>query len=81
MSDISCPVSKTIHSLEKAVDAARFKHPKNRRMASEVLELLEDLAWGRGGEQHVPAIESMVSEMIANAVDAEARSAADEIQA
>lgn len=79
MSRKPCPVNDSVISLEGFIETGRFKHPKNRLMAEEVFELLEDLAWGRGGKQHVPAIESLLEKMKLLAVDNEAETAADSI--
>ena len=63
MANQSCPVNDTIALLKNAIADGSFKIPKTHRIASEVLDLMEDLAWGRGGEEHVPALETLVEEL------------------
>ena len=58
-----CPVTDTISALEKTIESGRLAHPRTRRIAEEVHELLEDVAWGRAGEEHLPAIESLADEL------------------
>lgn len=76
MSEKPCPVNDSITALQDYIKTGRFKHPKNRLMADEVLDLLEDLAWGRGSREHVPAIDSLLKKMKTYAVDDKAESAA-----
>ena len=38
----------------------RLDNPRSRRSAEEILDLLQDVAWGRAGTDHLPAIESSV---------------------
>ena len=61
--DQSCPVTDTISTLEETIESGRLTHPKTRRIAEEVHELLEDVAWGRAGEEHLPAIDSLAGEL------------------
>ncbi len=80
MAKQSCPVNTTIVFLEEAISTGRFKIPKTRRIASEVMELMKDLAWGRGGEEHVPALESRAAELCASASDQDAKKAAEKVR-
>ena len=59
-----CPVNKSIDSLKNVIESGRLTHPKSRRIAEEILRLLEDIALGRAGEEHIPAIESLAGEMV-----------------
>lgn len=52
-----CPVAGTLTRLEDALTAGRIGHPRSRRVAEELHELLDDVAWGRAGDEHIPAIE------------------------
>jgi NADPH-dependent glutamate synthase beta subunit-like oxidoreductase/ferredoxin len=61
--DQTCPVTDTISALEATIESGRLTHPRTRRIAEEVHELLEDVAWGRAGEEHLPAIESLAGEL------------------
>jgi len=80
MAKQNCPVNDTIAFLGKAIASGRFKIPKTRRIASEVMELMEDLAWGRGGHDHVPVLESRADELLESASDADAKQAAEEVR-
>ena len=80
MAKQNCPVNDTIAFLGKAIASGRFKIPKTRRIASEVMELMEDLAWGRGGHDHVPVLESRAEELLSNASDADAKQAAEDVR-
>ncbi len=59
-----CPVNHTIVKLKEIIDAGRLKDPKCKRIAEEALQLLNDIAWGRAGEQHLASIESLSQELI-----------------
>jgi NADPH-dependent glutamate synthase beta subunit-like oxidoreductase len=63
MSDNTCPVNNTIVRLAETIRSGRLIHPKNRRMAEEILKLLEDIAWGRAGDEHLPVIDSLSQEL------------------
>ena len=58
-----CPVSNTIIKLNEIVKSGRLKIPNSRRTAEEILELLNDISWGRAGDQHIPAISSLSHEL------------------
>ncbi|MDM8548597.1 FAD-dependent oxidoreductase [Desulfobacterales bacterium HSG2] len=64
MSDTTCPVNHTIIKLKDIIHSGGLTHPKVRRMAEEILELLEDVAWGRAGNDHLDAIKSLAREMM-----------------
>ncbi|MCU0600184.1 MAG: NAD(P)-binding protein [Desulfobacterales bacterium] len=80
MSIQCCPVHTTLFFLKEAIDDGRFKFPKTRRIASEIMELMEDLARGRGGPDHVPALISLTADLVANASDHESRTDAAQVQ-
>ena len=64
MADTTCPVNNSILVLRDTIQSGRISHPRSRRMAEEILELLNDIAWGRAGEEHIPAIESLFNELV-----------------
>ena len=64
MPDTSCPVSNTTIKLDEMINSGRLVNPKSRRIAEELLELINDVAWGRAGGDHVPAIESLTQELV-----------------
>ncbi len=63
MPEKSCPINRTIHRLREVVDSGRLAHPRSRRLAEEILALLGDIAWGRAGTDHLPAVESLCDEL------------------
>ena len=67
MSHEPCPVSTTLQSLTHTFDTGRFVRPKTRRIAEEILQLLEDIARGRAGDEHIPAVESLADDLIREA--------------
>ena len=73
MSKTSCPVNNTVLQLEETIASGRLKDPKCRRIAEELLELLDDIAWGRSGGDHLPAIKSLSKELIDDGPDAACR--------
>ncbi len=60
----SCPVSNTMTRLEETLNSNRLTNPKSRRIAEELHELFYDIAWGRAGDDHLPAVESLAQELI-----------------
>jgi hypothetical protein len=64
-----CPVNETIKGLEKSIESGALKDPRLRRIGEEILELLQDVAWGRAGNDHVPAIKDLSQTIIADAPD------------
>lgn len=63
----ACPVYDVIVLLTAALAENRFAVPKIRRMAEEALTILADVAGGRAGDSHYPALVSLVAEMAENA--------------
>jgi len=59
MPEKTCPVSELIVRLSSAIDSGRLTDPRSRRRAEDILALLQDVAWGRGASEHLPAIESL----------------------
>ena len=59
----SCPLNSTITKLRDIIQSGRLIHPRSRRIAEEILELMNDIAWGRAGDKHLPAIESLADEL------------------
>jgi len=62
-----CPVSETIARLQESIESGQLKNPRNRRIAEEILELVEDIAWGGASEQHLPTVQSLARELEAGA--------------
>lgn len=55
----ACEISKTIAKLKEIISSGRLTHPRCRFRAEELLQLLEDVSWGRGGQDHYEAMESL----------------------
>lgn len=68
-----CPVNETIIGLEKSIESGALKDPRLRRIGEEILELIQDVAWGRAGREHVPAIKDLAQTIIDDATDNEAK--------
>ncbi len=65
----TCPVKKTISTLEVDIDSGKLKVPRSRRIAEEILQLLRDISSGVAGEEHIPAITELASELLDRASD------------
>lgn len=60
----ACPVNDAVTRLNEALGSSRIVHPRSRRIAEEILELLNDVAWGRAGKDHIPAIQDLAAELV-----------------
>ena len=58
-----CPVSESIRFIDDLIGAGGLTHPRSRRIAEDIHNLLEDVAWGRAGEAHLPAVDRLVKEL------------------
>ncbi len=56
-----CPVNKMITDLDEII--LSLSHPRTRYFAEEILILIQDIAHGRAGDEHIPAIESLAQEL------------------
>lgn len=70
MATFQCPVHRTIVGLKDVLTSNRLVDPYFRRIAEEILQLLEDIAWGRAGDAHLPAIGKWIGEMCDKGPDA-----------
>jgi NADPH-dependent glutamate synthase beta subunit-like oxidoreductase len=68
-----CPVNETIKVLEKSIESGALKDPRLRRIGEEILELMQDVAWGRAGKDHIPAIHDLSQTISEDARDNEAK--------
>ncbi len=64
MASQSCPVKETIVRLDGVINSGRLDSPKTRRIAEEVLALLQDVAWGRAGDAHLPALRDLTRQLL-----------------
>ena len=64
-----CPVADTISWLSDIISSGDLKNARCRQRAEEILELLEDISSGRGGERHFPAIQSISTSLAKESPD------------
>ena len=64
-----CPVADTISWLSDIISSGDLKNARCRQRAEEILELLEDISSGRGGEKHLPAIQSISTSLVEESPD------------
>lgn len=63
MSEAACKVNQTISGLRGTIESGSIATPRSRRIAEEILDLLCDVARGRAGADHLPAIASLSDEL------------------
>ena len=56
MAETICAVQGTFNRINTLLASDRITHPKTRRIAEEILALVGDIAVGRAGEEHLPAV-------------------------
>jgi len=66
----TCPVSQSITQLDETLNSSRLKNPKSRRIVEELRRLLNDIAWGRAGEEHLAFVQSLSQALIDEGPDA-----------
>ncbi|MFO7713219.1 FAD-dependent oxidoreductase [Desulfosarcina sp.] len=71
MSNSQCPVTESIQFIDEIIGSGGLKQPKSRRIAEEIHSLLEDVAWGRAGEDHLPAVHGLIGELFQEAAEPE----------
>lgn len=76
-----CPVNDTLRRLDNDIAAGTLSHPKSRRIAVEIRDLVNDVAWGRAGADHLPAIDALTGELEADPNTAPARDLGARIRA
>lgn len=80
MSDTRCPVDSALAELSEDIETGIFSHPRSRRIGEEIRDLLQDIAWGRAGDDHLPAIFELVDELSHEQTDHRAEEIARRIQ-
>ncbi len=80
MSPKQCPVNSTLTALKAKLDNHELQHPRSRRLGEEIYTLLLDIASGRAGDKHLPAIDARIREMEGFAEDPEGIKAAQWIE-
>ncbi len=63
MPENGCPVNAAIADLDHIIHSGFLKNPKSRRRAEEILLLMQDVAWGRAGKDHLPSLKNLVNEL------------------
>lgn len=77
MPETVCPVNSAIAEFKQTIESGQLSHPRCRRIAEDILQLLVDIAWGRAGQEHLSALESLTAELAgAPADDSALKSAA-----
>ncbi|MDD3991553.1 MAG: FAD-dependent oxidoreductase, partial [Desulfobacteraceae bacterium] len=66
MSEPQCPVRSTIDQIDRICQSNALDNPKSRRITEEILELLNDVAWGRAGSEHLPSLKTLGEELAAH---------------
>lgn len=64
MSNPICEVTNTIRQLADAIASGRLTYPRCRQRAEEILKLMGDVSWGRGGPEHFGAMESLATALV-----------------
>lgn len=71
MTNPSCEVTATLTFLFEAIESGRLVHPRCRQRAEELVRLLGDVSWGRGGPEHCAAMESLARALVEEGPDDE----------
>jgi NADPH-dependent glutamate synthase beta subunit-like oxidoreductase len=62
MAEKTCPVRKSILYLSQQINSGCLTDPKGRRISEQILLLIEEIAEGAAGNDHLSAIDSLVEE-------------------
>lgn len=65
-----CAVHSAIVQLKETLSTNRLVDPYCRRLAEEILVLMEDIAWGRAGDDHLSAIQELARELTGKQAEA-----------
>ncbi|MEW5724970.1 MAG: FAD-dependent oxidoreductase [Thermodesulfobacteriota bacterium] len=79
MNAAECSVKKAADHIRELLDSGRPANAWSRQRAVEALRLLEDVAWGRGGPDHLPALDGLARVMSQDSPDDEGRRAGKEL--
>ena len=64
MANNKCPVTESIHFIDDIISSGGLSHPRSRRIAEEIHSLLDDVAWGRAGDDHLPAVRELIKDLL-----------------
>ncbi|MGD9043567.1 MAG: FAD-dependent oxidoreductase [Desulfobacterales bacterium] len=59
------------------IDSGRLKTPRNRWIAEEIRTLINDIAWGNAGAEHLPAVDAKLQQLKAECTDDACREVAE----
>jgi NADPH-dependent glutamate synthase beta subunit-like oxidoreductase/ferredoxin len=68
---IHCPVHAAYKELSTLLENAPGLHPRSRRLVEEIATLVRDIASGRAGREHLPAIRQRLSELPSGDADSQ----------
>mgnify|MGYP001814090280 FL=1 len=71
MSVSQCPVTESILFIDDVIGKGGLTHPRSRRIAEEIHSLLDDVAWGRAGDDHLPAVLALIQDLLQDANEPE----------
>ncbi len=80
MAQTGCPVNETIAQIKGLIESNQLIHPRARRIAEEILDLLNDTAWGRAGKEHIPAIHVLAKELMTGSFSEAGREAGQMVE-
>jgi len=80
MSVSQCPVTESIHFIDEVIRKGGLKSPRSRRIAEEIHSLLDDVAWGRAGNDHMPAVQTLIKDLLGDADEPEGHRLATQLQ-
>jgi hypothetical protein len=60
MAKQTCPVRQTVVWLSERILSGILTDPKGRRISEQLLELIEEIAEGAAGPQHLDAIDELI---------------------
>jgi NADPH-dependent glutamate synthase beta subunit-like oxidoreductase len=80
MSDQICAVHQSVTALAEMISTGQLKTPRNRRTAEEIQTLIEDIAWGNAGAEHLPAVDAKIQQLKTECADEACRKVADFIE-
>ncbi len=64
MSESQCPVTESVRFIDEVITTGGLRSPKSRRIAEEIHSLLDDVAWGRAGDEHLPAVQELIRDLL-----------------
>lgn len=69
MVEKNCKVAETGVRLADILASGALRHPRCKRIAEEMLHLVEDISWNRGGPEHLTALDHLARTLTANDTD------------